>query len=126
MENFKIFQIDLGPIHKEINRLGHEGAAEAYPQYRAYLESGSVGDGYIPEYAIHFSHVADCEAEDRDDCFHIMNFVNRAADKRVNLHSTRVHSLSVGDVIVGEDGIPYMVGSGGFDKIEFSPAQAAQ
>lgn len=119
MTVYKIYQIDLGPIHNEINELGHEGAANKFPQYRAYLETTMGGEGYIPDYAAEYTHVADCEAADLEDCFELMNTCNRAADERITLHSTRCHSLSVGDIVIDGDGQAWFTDSIGFVDVEF-------
>ena len=68
-----------------------------------------------------FDLVAHIEAEDYNQCFEIGNIGPEQNITRLD----RMSSLSVGDVIVGEDGTVAVVASMGFVAFSFNPKMAA-
>lgn len=69
----------------------------------------------------YYSHVANIKANDYNEVFEIGNIGPEQNIERLD----RMHSVSVGDVIVGEDGTMAVVASVGFVAFGFRPEFAA-
>ena len=67
-----------------------------------------------------YTHVANIEAADYNDCFEVGNIGPESSIERLG----RMSSLSVGDVLVGEDGTCAVVASMGFVAFSFNPKLA--
>jgi hypothetical protein len=68
-----------------------------------------------------YTHVANITAADYNDCFEVGNIGPESSIERL----ARMSSLSVGDVIVGEDGTVVVVAPVGFVAFSFNPKKAA-
>ena len=69
----------------------------------------------------YYTHVANIEAEDYEDCFEVGNI---GPDENIERLS-RMSSLSVGDVIVAEDGTVAVIAPIGFVAFSHNPKVAA-
>jgi hypothetical protein len=122
---FAIYQIQLtDEQYIAINARGHD----AVPSHKIKLDmtmdfSGGKIGGLASEAweAGYYTHVANIEAEDYNEVFEIGNIGPEQNIERL----TRMSSISVGDVIVGEDGTLAVVASMGFVAFGFNPKMAA-
>ncbi len=106
-------QIDRS-VYDEVNRLGHEAAAEQFPEYRAYMDTSFRGSKrYKPEYAQFYKPVCTIEAANLNRVFDIGNIGPETSITRL----LPMHSISVGDIIEDERGVKVMVDSYGFKEI---------
>jgi hypothetical protein len=112
---FTVLQIQItDDVYRAVNRLGHEGGAAEFPQYRAYMDTMFRGsDGYKSEYAEYYTPVCVIEADSLNRVFDIGNI---GPEDRIT-RLARMHSVSVGDIIVDPDGVKHMVNSFGFEEI---------
>ena len=112
---YTVYQIQIDrSVYDRVNALGHDAAAQQYPEYRARLATSFRGSqGYRPEYAEYYSPVCRIEAESLDAVFQIGNIGPEASITRL----AQMHSISVGDIIETESGTQYMVNSMGFKRI---------
>ena len=113
---FTVYQIQIADsVYNEVNRLGHEAAAEVYPEYRAYMDCLFRGSKkYKPEYAEYFKPVCTIEAANLNRVFDIGNIGPEESITRL----LPMHSISVGDIIEDEQGRRVMVDSFGFGEIQ--------
>ena len=106
----------LSTYRNEINELGWEGVSEKYPAVKAALDCSHLGtQGFTEDMLVHFTHVADIDANTTEDAFYMHN--NPMGDEILEQQITRYgqqHSMSVGDILVAEDGGLYMC-----DPMEF-------
>lgn len=122
---FAVYQIHLTDKQYDlINAQGHN----AVPSHKIKLDmtmdfSGHKIGGLASEAweAGYYTHVANIEAEDYNGVFEIGNIGPEENIERL----TRMYSISVGDVIVGEDGTLAVVASMGFVAFGFNPQMAA-
>ena len=70
----------------------------------------------------YYTHVANIEAEDYEDCFEVGNV---GPDDQIERITVRMSSLSVGDVIVAEDGTVAVIDPVGFVAFSHNPSIAA-
>jgi len=112
---FKVLQIQIDRcVSDSVNTLGHQGAAEQYPEYAARLETSFKGSlGYKPEYGVYYVQVCSIDAEDLDAVFRIGNIGPESCITRLG----QMHSVSVGDIIEDPEGTQYMVNSFGFKEL---------
>ena len=68
-----------------------------------------------------YTHVANITAEDYNDCFEVGNIGPESSIERL----TRMSSLSLGDVIVHEDGTVAVIAPVGFVAFSHNPSKAA-
>ena len=99
---YKLFQISVPrEQYDEVNKLGWSEAMVKYPKIeasQALRNSGS--EAYVTEYDALFTHVADLDADNLEEAFRLHNF--QEEDKITRY--AKQHSLSVGDICVGEYG----------------------
>ena len=106
-------QIDRG-VYNEVNRLGHEAAAEQFPEYRAYMDTSFMGSKrYKSEYIKFYKPVCTIEAANLNRVFDIGNIGPEESITRL----APMHSISVGDIIEDEQGVKVIVDSFGFKEI---------
>jgi len=112
---FTVHQIRIErSVYDRVNELGHEGAAQQYPEYRAYMDTSFRGSKrYKPEYSKYYVPVCTIEADSLDGVFHIGNMGPEEKITRL----AGMHSVSVGDIIEDEAGKRYMVDSFGFGEL---------
>ena len=113
---FTVYQIQIArSVYNQVNELGHEGAAEKFPEYRAYMDCSFRGSKkYKPEYAEYFKPVCTIEADNLNRVFDIGNIGPEEKITRL----APMHSISVGDIIEDADGRRVMVDSFGFGEIQ--------
>lgn len=112
---FTVLQIQITDrVYNAVNRLGHEAAAREFPQYRAYMDTMFKGsDAYKPEYREYYTPVCTIEADSLNRVFDIGNIGPEESITRL----ARMHSVSVGDIIVDPQGGQYMVDRMGFKEL---------
>jgi hypothetical protein len=85
-------------------------------QQDAMMSSGS--EKFIPARdSKYWDHVCDIDAKDLEDVFHIGNM---GPEFSIVRHA-KMHSVSVGDIVVSPDNMAFMVAGFGFDPILFYP-----
>lgn len=119
---YTVRQIRIGrEMSDAINTLGSWTEAEnKYPLVRAYLAaSHSAGNKVTADMLLHWAPVATIEADSLDEVFEIGNM---GPEERIT-RLAPMHSISVGDIIVDENGLGYIVRPYGWalitDKGEF-------
>lgn len=112
---FTVHQIQIKrSVYDQVNSLGHEEAAQQFPEYRAYMDTMFRGSkGYKPEYASFYAPVCVIEADNLNRVFDIGNIGPEECIQRL----APMHSISVGDIIEDETGVRHMVNSFGFKEI---------
>lgn len=126
MKKFAIYQIQL--TDAEVNRINETCDFNSVPKKALALKmdvdfAGHKIGGYADEAMSlgYYSHVANIEAKDFDQVFEIGNIGPEQNIERLG----RMHSVSVGDVIVDEEGSMAVVAPVGFVQFGFRPALAA-
>ena len=103
-------------FHNEINELGWEEAGKRFPAVKAAQDVQFRGsERFTQDMIVHYTHVADIDASNTEDAFYMHN--NPMGDEILEQQITRYgpqHSMSVGDILVSEEGHLYMVESMGF------------
>ena len=112
---FTVHQIQIADsVYDQVNALGHEGAAEKFPEYRAYMDTMFRGSkGYKSEYGKFYAPVCVIEADNLNRVFDIGNIGPEERIQRI----APMHSVSVGDIIEDEQGVRHMVDNFGFEEI---------
>lgn len=80
---------------------------------------GLASDAFDAGY---YTHVANITAEDYNDCFEVGNV---GPDDQIERITVRMSSLSVGDVLVAEDGTVAVIAPIGFVAFSHNPKVAA-
>lgn len=106
----KVYQISIS--RAEAKAINESANPMAIPKYKAHCDASVLGKFPGREF---YSHVADFPTDDLDRAFEIGNI---GPETGIVTHD-RWHSLSVGDVLVREDGTAFIVASFGFDQITF-------
>ena len=126
MTKFAIYQIQASEADYSI--INATGDYNNVPNIKAKLDmtmdfSGNKigGMAYDAMDAGYYTHVANIEANDYDEVFEIGNIGPEENIQRLG----KMSSLSVGDVIVHEDGTCAVVASVGFIGFSFRPSMAA-
>ena len=121
---YQVHQIHL--TNEDIDLINSTGDHNAVPanglKQKMAFARDNIG-GYAAEAwdAGYYTHVANIEAEDYNGCFEVGNIGPEENIERLG----RMSSVSVGDLIVGEDGSMAVVSSYGFTLIGFRPQLAA-
>lgn len=126
MAKFAIYQIQL--TDAEVDLINKTGDFNAVPKKALKLkmdmdfEGHRIG-GFADEAleAGYYTHVANIEADDYNEVFETGNIGPEQNIERLG----RMHSISVGDVIVGEDGTVAVVAPVGFVAFNHRPKMAA-
>ena len=122
---FAIYQIRLTDAEIDlINEKGHDAVAKQSLKIKmdmdfsgdkiASLASIAMDEGY-------YTHVANIEANDYNQVFEIGNIGPEQNIERL----ARMHSISVGDVIISQEGQLVVVAPVGFVAFGFRPKMAA-
>lgn len=117
---FRLFQLDV-PRHQfdAVNEMGWAEAMEKFPRVEAHMALTMRGsEAYVTEYDPFFKHVADIEATDLENAFFVHNnpFGDEALEEQITRYGKQ-HSMSVGDIVVGEHGDVHMVDPEGFTQL---------
>ena len=113
---YQVYQIHLTAAERDlVNDMGWEGAVKQSPRVGAYMgkmfpESAdfraNLDEGY-------YEHVANVTANDLENVFHIGNMGPEEQIERLD----QMHSISVGDILVDENGAASVVAGFGFEEI---------
>ena len=123
---FAIYQIRI--TDAEVDLINATGDFNSVPKKKAKIDMefdfaghkiGGLADAAWE--AGYYTHVANIEADDYNDVFQIGNIGPEENIERLE----RMHSISVGDVIVGEDGTLAVVAPIGFVQFGYNPKMAA-
>ena len=123
---FAIYQIQITAAQRKT--INESKDFDAVPAFAAKIKmkthfSGNKIGGLASEAfeAGYYTHVANITAEDYNDCFEVGNI---GPDENIERLS-RMSSLSVGDVIVAEDGTVAVIDAVGFVAFSHNPSIAA-
>jgi hypothetical protein len=123
---FAIYQIQITAAQRKT--INESKDFDAVPAFAAKIKmkthfSGNKIGGLASEAfeAGYYTHVANITAEDYNDCFEVGNI---GPDENIERLS-RMSSLSVGDVIVAEDGTVAVIDPVGFVAFSHNPSIAA-
>lgn len=114
--NYKIYQINItGKDADEIN--GMENPRENHPKFKA--NTHAMFEEWDQINYDFYSHVANIEANDLEHVFHISNWPwdREELESRIE-RLDRMHSLSVGDIVVDGNGVAWGVEGYGFKELE--------
>ena len=114
-KTYKVFQIQLSDADVDmINDKGHNSV----PHHKAKLDmnfadniGALAGDAFDKGY---YTHVANISADGLEGVFHVGNMGPEENIERL----TKMHSLSVADLVEDPDGIKHVVASSGFAKVD--------
>ena len=122
---FAVYQIQLTDAQVDlINAKGHSAVPARIAKLDMTMDfqgdkiGGLASDAWDNGY---YTHVANIEAADYDDCFEVGNIGPESSIERL----ARMSSLSVGDVIVGEDGTVAVNAPMGFVAFSHNPKKVA-
>lgn len=124
---FAVYQISLSKA--EINLVNlNQGDSNAVPAFAAKTKmsmdfagdriGGLASDAFDSGY---YTHVANITAADYNECFEVGNIGPETNIERLE----RMSSLSVGDIIVAEDGTCAVIAPVGFVAFSHNPSKAA-
>jgi len=126
MTQFAVYQIQLTAAQRKT--VNESGDFDSVPAFAAKTKmsmdfsgnkiGGLASDAFDAGY---YTHVANITAEDYNDCFEVGNIGPDENIERLGLMS----SLSVGDVIVAEDGTVAVIAPIGFVAFSHNPKIAA-
>lgn len=126
MTKFAIYQIQL--TKAQVNTVNETGDFSAVPAFKYMTDmrmdfSGNKISGLAHEAfeAGYYTRVANITAENYNDCFEVGNMGPESSIERFG----KMSSLSVGDIIIGDDGSMAVVSNYGFTLIGFRPQLAA-
>jgi hypothetical protein len=105
----KVYQIQLTDLEITV---ANEGGST--PKLEAYFDR-SFASTFMAENFQYYTHVANVFTDDMEYAFELMNLWDGSDNIVEKLD--RCSSMSVGDVLVMEDGSMYRCASFGFDKI---------
>ena len=113
-KTYKIYQIQLSDADVDmINDKGHNSV----PHHKAKLDMNFADNiGALASDAFnkgYYTHVANITADGLEDVFHVGNMGPEENIERL----TKMHSLSVADIVEDENGIKHVVASSGFKRL---------
>ena len=114
---YQVLQIHV--TDAEVDLINETGDFNAVPKFTAQLKMRRQFDGNIAEIAKnafnsgYFTHVANITASDLDHVFQISNMGLEENIERLD----RMHSVSVGDIIIDENNIVWVVANFGFEEV---------
>jgi hypothetical protein len=116
---YKVFQINLTDEEVDtINRTGDHGAvSKNVLRMKIDIVNRFKPVGHLVKEAFekgYYEHVSNITANSLDGVFHVGNMGPEENIERF----LPMHSLSVGDVIMDENGMYHMVASFGFDEVD--------
>lgn len=118
---YRVYQIHLSSDERlALNALGREEAAKQFRRIKAYNEvMWSGGSKYFrPAMRTAYDETLVIEANDLNEVFEVGN-IGPQREGAAILPLRKFHSVSVGDVIVDEEGTAYMVDPYGFTEVSF-------
>lgn len=114
---YQVLQIHV--TDAEADLINETGDFNAVPKFTAQLKMRRQFDGDITGIAKdafnsgYFTHVANITASDLDHVFQISNMGLEENIERLD----RMHSVSVGDIIIDENNIVWVVANFGFEEV---------
>lgn len=122
---FAVYQIQLTDDQRRtINAKGHDAVPAQKTKLDMTMDFGGSKIGGLASDAWdrgYYTHVANITADNYNEVFEIGNVGPEQNIERL----ARMYSISVGDMIIGEDGSMAVVASFGFHLIGFRPELAA-
>lgn len=115
---YQILQIRI--TDAEADLINESGDFNAVPKFKAQLDMRMKFDGDITDVAKkafdagYYDHVANITASDLAHVYEISNLGN--AEERIE-RLDRMHSVSVGDIIIDENNIVWVVANFGFEEV---------
>ena len=121
MTSYKIFQIRLSDEdYAKINETGHVSVPKNKARIEIHVATYDDKDiSSLVREALDrgfYDHVADIEATDLEDVFHVGNV---GPEEAITRHAP-MHSISVGDVIEDTDGVRHVVLPRGFAPVSIN------
>jgi len=122
---FRLFQIAVPRSEYDaVNEMGWSEAMAKFPRVEAQ-QAVRIGGAkaYVSEYSQYYVNVSDIEANDLENAFFVHNnpFGDDALEEQITRYAEQ-YSMSVGDVLVDEDGKSFIVDGFGFKEIDFQEA----
>lgn len=119
---FRLFQIAVPRSEFDaVNDLGWSEAMAKFPRVEASQAVRMSGaTGYVSEYSQYYVNVSDIEATDLENAFYIHNnpFGDESLEEKITRYAQQ-YSMSVGDILVDEDGKSFIVDNFGFEEVNF-------
>ena len=116
---FRLFQLDVPRSEFDaVNEMGWTEAMSQFPRIEAHMALTTGGsEGWVSDYDQFFKHVADINVRDLEDAFLVHNNPELFQfEERITRYDSQ-HSMSVGDILVGEYGDVHMVDNCGFTQL---------
>ena len=107
---YKVFQIVISQAEANAINAGVERAMEKFNAYSDASILGKVEDSHF------FEHVANVDVDEVEEVFVVMNRWDEDDEEKVE-RLAPLHSLSVGDVVVDDQGNAQVVAMFGFEEI---------
>ena len=122
---FRLFQIAVPRSEYDaVNEMGWTEAMAKFPRVEAQ-QAVRIGGAkaYVSEYSQYYVNVSDIEANDLENAFFVHNnpFGNEALEEQITRYAEQ-YSMSVGDILIDEDGKSFIVDGFGFKEIDFQEA----
>lgn len=120
MPSYKVYQMKL--TDEQVDEINEQGA-ENSSLWRFYNDANMFPDGDKVQNALRmglYDHMANIEAENRDQVVHLGDTEFEVSDKiefLENKFGRRMHIITIGDVIEDPDGTRWFVNFGGFEKL---------
>ena len=113
---YKIFQIKLSDAEVDhVNKHGHDSVAKNSARLDMNLRANDTGklaaEAFNKGY---YTHVSNITADSLEGVFHVGNMGPEELIERL----APMHSLSVGDIVEGADGVKHVVADFGFKKVD--------
>ena len=124
---FRLFQLDVPRSEFDAGyKMGWTEAMSQFPRIEAHMALTTGGsEGWVSDYDQFFKHVADINVRDLEDAFLVHNNPELFQfEERITRYDSQ-HSMSVGDILVGEHGDVHMVDPMGFTQLLSSKVGAA-
>jgi hypothetical protein len=122
---FRLFQIAVPDEEFDaVNDLGWSEAMAKFPRVEA-SQAVRVGGSkaFVPQYNQYYVNVSDIEATDLENAFFVHNnpFGDDSLEEQITRYAKQ-YSMSVGDILVDEDGKSFIVDNFGFEEVDFEVA----
>lgn len=120
MPKYKVHQMKL--TDEQVDEINEQGA-EKSSLWRFYNDANMFPDGDKVQHAWNcglYDHMANVEAENRDQVVHLGDTEFQVSDKiefLENKFGRPMHTITIGDVIEDPDGTRWFVNFGGFEKL---------
>jgi len=106
----KVYQIQLTDLEITIANSGGNS-----PRLKAYFDR-HFDKFFEPENIEYYTHVANVHTDDKEDAFRMMNLWHEMEEHKIERIHEYCSSMSVGDILVMEDGKRFRCASCGFKE----------